>query len=201
LRRLVIDLPLRDHHYLGDDDGEDSIDFADETRAILRRAFSQLTAVEIFCSVRDELYLYSNDGWPAYPFEDSLSVWPSWPRLKVLALYNQDIGRSAFWPDLANLGYLETLVLTRADGLGYVDMKAEWRRHCGDSKRGLNIVVVNVESDHQTLLGEAGWKEDNIKVRKDNVPTSYYGDENSTELCQEWVKRWMLRGEHPAHWT
>jgi len=125
-----------------------------------------------------------------------------WPNLKTVALYNKDIGADGFWADIGKLEDLKTLVLTRADGLEEVDMKAEWKRCCGDEKRGLEIVLVNVESQHREPVGRASWKDgDKVRVREVNVPTSYYGDEDPIWLCQDWVKRWTLRGEAPAEWT
>lgn len=189
LRRLVVDMPFR------------NFDFGDKfnTQSILRRGFSQLTALEEFCSVRDELYLdlfnsenQSSERWR----------WSVWPKLRILALYNKDVGAEGFWEDVGKLGGLETLVFTRADGLEEVDMKVEWRRSCGDEKRRLEVLLVNVESQHRVPVGKANWKDgDKVKVREANVPTSYYGDEDPIVLCQEWVKRRMLRGEAPVDWT
>lgn len=191
---FAVDLPLR---YYADEDDEAENEQMLNTRAILRRAFCQLTMLETFCSVRDELFLpKSYRGHVVTDF----SVWPFWPKLKTLALYNQDIGMGEFWRELGKLKYFETLVLTRSDALEYVDMKGAWRLHCGDKKRGLDIVLVNVESLHSELAGRERWKEDEISVRELNVPTSYYGDEDVIELCQEWVKRRVLRGNKPADW-
>ena len=191
IRHLVIDMPLREYQ-------EDNRGMTDHARATLRLAFSQLTALETFCSVRDELFLENSD-------RDFTAirppVWSFWPNLKTLALYNEDVDKPNFWSELGKLKDLKTLVLTRADGLEYVDMKLEWRKHRGDEKRGLEIVLVNVASLHKRPMGREAWKDDNITVREVNVPISYYGDEDEIELCQEWVKRRMLRGEKPADWT
>lgn len=200
LRHLVIDMPLRDWDHDGDDEAE--IRQTRKTQATLRRAFSQLTMLETFCSIRDELFL------PTYPRGElggytvgERTVWPLWSNLKTLALYNQDVMGEDFWEKLGKLKYLETLVLTRADGLMDTDMKQSWRRHCGVEKRGLDIVLVNVENYREELRGSERWKEDEISVRELDVGTSYYGDEDEIELCQEWVKRRVLRGVEPRDWN
>lgn len=168
LRHLVIDMPLRDWDHEGDD--EAGIEQAHKTQTILRRAFSQLTMLESFCSIRDELFL------PTYSRSHRVTcertVWPLWPNLKKIALYNQDVSSSDFWVRLGLLKFLETLVLTRSDGLMQIDLKNSWRRGCGDKKRGLEIVLVNVESLHEELWARERWKEDEIKVKELNVPTS-----------------------------
>ena len=163
-------------------------------RPVLRRAFEQLVALELFCSVRDELYLDCEEGPlnAQEPFVWSLY----WQKLRTLALYNQDVSTPRFWLGLARLAYLETLVLTRSDGLEEVDMKREWSKYCGDKDRGLSVLLVNVQSQHRVPLGKAGWsEEDKVTMKEVNVPVSYYGDENEIDLCQEWVKRRMLKSE------
>jgi hypothetical protein len=77
-------------------------------------------------------------------------------------------------------------------------MKGQWKEH--GENRVLDIILVNVECSHETPLGEERWKKDNVSVRKLDVPTSYYGDEDEVVLCQEWVKRRMLSAEEPAQW-
>jgi hypothetical protein len=119
-----------------------------------------------------------------------------WPKLRTLALYNPGVSAAQFWPCLGRLGHLETLVLTRSDGLESVDMKGEWREHCGDKERRLRVVLVNMECEHRVPMVREGWrKEDEVIVREANVPVSYYGDDDDRELCREWVKQRMLRGE------
>lgn len=189
LRRLVVDIPFRD------------FDIADifETQALLRDAFSKLTALETFCNVRDELFLdlihprnHIRERWE----------WTTWPNLKTLALYNKDVSTDGFWAELGRLEGLETLVFTRADGLDEVDMKVEWKKHCKDERRGLEIVLVNVQSGHREVAGRERWKDkDKIRITEVNVPTSYYGDDDPICLCQDWVKRRMLRGEPPTEWN
>lgn len=182
-------MPLRSYY---------SEDDALGIRPILRSAFADLPALEEFCSVRDELYL---DTLVA-PSEEWL-VWSLWPKLRTLALYNVDVLNHRFWEGLRQLENIETVVLTRSDGLEEVDIKREWRKQFDEATeaRSLSIVLVNVEAEHKVLVGRDSWKEDDkMQVRELNVPTSYYGDEDPIVLCQQWTKRSVLHGEPVAYW-
>jgi hypothetical protein len=189
LRRLVVDIPLRSLY-----PEDDTLNI----RPILRSAFKKLTSLELFCSARDELFL-DCAGWPAN--RDEVNVWSLWPKLKVLALYNCDVDpawsvTSPFWRDLAALKNLEILVLTRCDGVQDVDFKAEWNARCGKGSAGLDVVFVDVDGGHGILeTVEEPRDGDKVAVMVGRVPTSYYGDEDIIELCQDWIKRAMLRGE------
>jgi len=172
--------------------------YLDDSRPILRSAFENLTELEEFCSIRDELYL---DTLLA-PSEEAL-VWSLWPKLRTLALYNVDVWSQRFWKGLRQLENIETVVLTRGDGLGVVDIKREWNKQFGKltETRSLNIVLVDIEAEHQ-ILGKDSWKKDDtMQVKVLNVPTSYYGDEDPVALCQQWTKRSVLLGEPVARWT
>lgn len=102
LTRLVIDMPLRSL-YPADDHNH--------VRPTLHAAFASLTALEDFCSVRDELFCDTTEARTEPP------VWASWPRLKRLALYNADVTSSSFLAGLRDCRALTHLVLTRPDGL------------------------------------------------------------------------------------
>lgn len=105
LKRLVIDMPLRSSY--PDEPAGRSI------RPTLRHAFKKLKKLEEFVSVRDELYLSTvfPDDWTVEP-----PVWSFWPRLRKLALYNQDIDED-LPKALRQLPTLELLLLTRPDGV------------------------------------------------------------------------------------
>ncbi len=162
----------------------------------MREAFESLVELEIFCSAQDELYLFGTR-----PSEYSDQVWPAWPKLRILALYNSVVTEVGYWQALARLEFLETLVLTRSDGQDDVDVKAEWRR-VARNKRPLTILMVNVEEDRlwRPLRGKKDWVEDEIVVKEINVPTSYYGDEDVIDLCQVWVKKKILQGVPVEEW-
>lgn len=104
LRSLVIDMPLRSLYPEDDHNG---------VRPILRAAFSALTGLENFVSVRDELFLNTTEA------RDEPEVWATlWPKLQCLALYNLDLGAEGIWNQLANLPCLQAAVFGRADGYG-----------------------------------------------------------------------------------
>lgn len=66
--------------------------------------------------------------------------------------------------------------------------------------RPLKVVLVNVENDQPIHLA-GRWKWDKtdplhlVQVSKYDVPTSFYGDEDPIELCQQWVKAAAVRGD------
>jgi hypothetical protein len=184
LRRLVIDIPVRSFRPEGDNFG---------IRLILQKAFTQLTSLELFCSARYQLFLdYLEDdiGW--FKGFEKANVWP---RLRTLALYNCDLSSERLWLALSMAERLETLVLTRADGVQEVDFRSEWIAR-GNGDRGLTVWFVDVDGGRgvpETI--EEPDESDKIKIMVGRVPTSYYGDEDVIELCQNWIKRLALRGE------
>ncbi|KAE9362841.1 hypothetical protein N431DRAFT_357997 [Stipitochalara longipes BDJ] len=184
LRHLVIDMPLRSLYPEDDDLG---------IRRILHDSFAPLTSVELFCSARDELFLSYDKDWHTY--RTRVNVWSLWPKLKTLALYNCDLTSETFWRDIGALDILETLVLTRADGVREVDLRREWSR-CGKGDKKLTVWFVDVDGGHgipETI--EEPKEGDKITIKVGCVPTSYYGDEDEIDLCQNWIKRAALKGE------
>lgn len=188
IKKLVIDMPLRQANWL--------------PFPRLTNAFGLLTSLELFCSVRDELFLGWLDDLP--PHDSGIPVWTLWPNLKTLALYNPDVSQRRFWQEMKNLSKLETLVLTRADGLLDIEFWEELSAYTQSdvrSKAGvtspLKVLVINVESQHSVLRGTQSPRneKDHFIVKKLNVPTSYYGDDDIIELCQAWVKRNILKGK------
>jgi hypothetical protein len=189
LRRLIIDIPLRSLYPEED---------KNHIRPLLRDAFSTLTSLEFFCSVRDELYLDT----VLYPLSlNQAPVWSFWPKIKTLALYNELVTMDKFWIGLGKLEYLEAVVLTRADGLEEVDLRREWETHGNKNAKDVNFVLVNIQAHHR-LRGELVYSEveGKVGVWEVNVPTSYYGDDNAMDLCQDWVERRMLSGESVRDW-
>lgn len=204
LRRLVIDMPLRSLY-----PADDHLN----VRKTLREGFSLLTELEEFTSVRDELYLDILE--PEWRTERETAVWTMWPKLRRLALYNVDADER-FWKSVRNMRELDTVVLTRADGLESTCMKSEYlgtTSGVGTSDdmgnvveeetapaRPLKVVVVNISSNQPNYLA-GRWKWDKVdpnnvmKVMTYDVPTSFYGDENPIYLCQNWAKTAALRGE------
>lgn len=200
LRRLVIDMPLRGY--------TDELEVAlVASRKTLRGAFELLTQLEVFCSVRDELYLSSIDrnvpDWRDLEIREA-DVFTFWPKLRTLALYNVDIlfeprlmAPGSFWREVVDLRDLENLILTRCDGLDEIRFEDMWKE-CERNKnrdKKLDVVIANVEGEHRLHFPQGHLKIDKaLSIRQVNVPIGYYGDEDPIELCQEFIKRRMLNG-------
>lgn len=152
----------------------------------LRKALGNLGMLEEFCSAQDgglDLYMTPNNP-----------IWEGWPNLKVLAIYNPLLDEH-FWLHMSLFPLLHTLVATRADAADDMDVKVFWRRWTENSGRPLKVDLVNVESEHRSPAGSSDWRaSDVMRVRRVNVPISYYGDENPITVCQDWVRNTALRG-------
>lgn len=208
LERLVIDIPLRSLY-----PADDHLN----VRKTLREAFSLLTNIEEFVSVRDELFLDLLE--PEWRTEREIAVWRQWPRLKRLALYNVAADET-FWASVRGMHDLETVVLTRADDLESVCIKNHYLNaiptsdstgeaggateaettHQKPRIRPLRVILVNISNQQPNrLAGRQNWAkidaENVVKIMLYDVPTSFYGDENPWTLCQQWVNTASLRGE------
>jgi hypothetical protein len=187
LRRLVVEMPLRhlffEMHSL-------------HVRQLLHNAFAKLTSLELFCSARDDLFLVSAVEQSIFAQEPRvLSPWSCWRKLKTLALYNIDLSSAAFWHDLVAMDNLQTLVLTRADSVQEVDFRNKWIE-CGNGHKSLTVWFVDIDGGRGIPERIEESKEgDKVTIKIGRVPTSYYGDEDEIELCQDWIKRSALRGE------
>ncbi|KAL4946709.1 hypothetical protein BDV06DRAFT_218172 [Aspergillus oleicola] len=176
LTRLIIDMPLRylypeeDIHYL---------------RPILRAAFSRMTALEEFTSVRDELYL-ATDPVPELD-EAALEageipelqpmVWSFWPNLSRLALYNVAVDHGQFLGGLQKCQRLTHLVLVRPDGLAE-EVDPEKMGMDKDFLPALQrLVIVNTGLGflHTSPFDEASW-EASFVGRLDALRKSRGGD-------------------------
>lgn len=202
IKRLVVDIPLRSLS-----PADDHLD----VRRTLREGFAELSHIEEFVSVRDELYLdVLEPTWRRVGQPAKSMAWTAWPYLRRLALYNVFAGTS-FWADVRRLSRLETVVLTRADalreiclkraylGAGGAGMSGEVDASSEAEPRPLKVVLVNVFYDQPNgLEGQSRWDEVDPKhvvdVMNYDVPTSFYADEDVESLCQEWVKTAALRG-------
>ncbi|KAF1982488.1 hypothetical protein K402DRAFT_397567 [Aulographum hederae CBS 113979] len=128
LKRLVVDMPLRNL-----EPWDDRLN----VRPPLRTAFSQLVNLEEFCSARDELFLDLHDRTERII---ERPVWTLWPKLRKLALYNQDIEDPLFVAGLMTLRNITHLALTRTDGLGDRELHQEFL-HCGEEK--LRVLLID----------------------------------------------------------
>lgn len=176
LAKLVINLPLRSHY------PEDDVDLG--LRRTLRRAFLQLSNLEEFTSVQDELYLDSE-------IEGAQSiVWTTWPRLQRLALYNPQIDDPDFQIALRKSEKLTTLVVTRSDGLeeGTEDL----RRILSPSS---TVLLVDAAlSGHG--LPFVGREPDDQAARVIDVRVIGNSERvNAIHLCQDWICHEALQGK------
>lgn len=188
LRVLVIDMPLRS---LRPEDDVNSV------RSLLRKGFSSLVNLEMFVSVRDELYLDI-----LCPRGDERPVWATcWPKLRCLSLYNVDFDTEGIWGWLVGKRQLEMAMFARPDGydsdgehnqsfftwtrLTGIDVKRRWLRALelhgsADGQQRLptftTLVFIDSELRVQPDFGrfQPGWREldpDNkIQVLLADVP-------------------------------
>lgn len=148
LKRLLIDMPLRS--YYPDEPGSPNL------RAVLRKAFLSLTALEEFVSVRDELYLSTRtpSDYSAEP-----PVWSTWKNLQRLALYNLDtntgdddyhVADNWFMPAIvSSMPNLQVLVMTRPDMEAQSLLWQLWHQAWSHS---LRLAIVNTWRDHPLIL-------------------------------------------------
>ncbi|KAF2012631.1 hypothetical protein BU24DRAFT_425269 [Aaosphaeria arxii CBS 175.79] len=175
LKRLIIDIPLRNLY-----PEDDHLD----VRRILREGFLSLENLEEFVSVRDELFL------DTIQHSDEPAVWKKWSALKRLALYNVDADE-AFWSDIARMPQLQTLVLTRADGLRECNIKNCYSKF--SKGRAMKVLLINVATDQVgfSQLLRNGWDyadpEKKMTIMTYNIP-SLYADEGPIEVCQDFVR-------------
>ncbi|KAF1967024.1 hypothetical protein BU23DRAFT_484864 [Bimuria novae-zelandiae CBS 107.79] len=171
LKRLIIDMPLR------------SLNVEDVHHLVilqtLQQGLSRLEHLEEFVSVRDEIIF---DPWSG---EVPLT---HWPKLKRLANYNPTANRG-FWRSMAGrMKHLETLVLTRADGLRDCDIKAQYFSCCN---RPIKVLLINVDSQQMRYgnFRRGGWAADKNKIMTImtySIPL--FMDDDAEEVCQDYVK-------------
>ncbi|CAG8953927.1 hypothetical protein HYFRA_00010888 [Hymenoscyphus fraxineus] len=195
LKRLVIDMELRSLYPEDDDEG---------IRPILRMAFEKLTAIEVFCSTRDELFL--NLHWPLHP---EPPVWSYWKNLTTLALYNVDMEN--FMPYVKVMDSIKTLVLTNADSID--DLHERWNgefhgytgyeicptrpstvaamRELLKDEQHLEIIIVN-NHDYQDFLDEALGTSRYLTTSFVDVPMP--PNVHYPEALQEWTRNLIISG-------
>jgi len=138
--------------------------------------------------LRHELFLgdWQNELAPA---------WTLWPNLRRLALYNVDM-TAKFWHAVAAMPCLDTLVLTRADGLADVCIKTEYFSR--GAQGSIKVLLVNVANGHEKRIQRQDWDAVDptmrMRVMLCHVPASADGDVEPPELCQEYVKNRALSG-------
>ncbi|KAF9734040.1 hypothetical protein PMIN06_006289 [Paraphaeosphaeria minitans] len=182
LKRLIIDIPLRSVYPERDRQG---------VRNILREGFQRLEHLEEFVSVQDELFLdlYWHGGEQAF--------WTRWSKLRRLALYNP-ASHPSFWRDVAKMENLETIIMTRADGLRDYDIKSQYFRHCN---KPLKVLLINIDSQQMRYgnFRRGNWDvadpKRNMTVMTYSIPL--FMDDDPNEVCQDYVR---IGAEHGTIW-
>ncbi|TID20277.1 hypothetical protein E6O75_ATG07737 [Venturia nashicola] len=198
LKRLVSNIPLRSLY------PEEDMNLV---RPVLRKAHMKLVNLEEFTSVTDELFLATKpDHWNNEP---ELDVWTLWPNLRRLALYNVLVSEK--WADsIKTMTHLETLALTRADGLAQFPLPQTFAQR--DHFQALRILIINERTfkfDDEVNMGQGetyvGSNGDEIAVPNMSdfkgtveivkVPVTIYGGlENSMKAIQRRVRDAALEG-------
>ncbi|GJC99472.1 hypothetical protein ColKHC_08298 [Colletotrichum higginsianum] len=186
LRRLVVDMPFGS--LSGYDDHLD-------VRPTLTDGFQRLSKLEELVCLRD---------YPALTFMPqtfTVNCWSLWPKLRRVVLFRAPMSSHWLWYDVANTASLELVVLARPLDLGSANIKDDYhhmlKTHDYLAPRKLRVVLADVESDLAEVQ-TANWAERDpdglIAVERYHIPTSFYGDEDTDELCCGWVKTAALNG-------
>ncbi|RDW81379.1 uncharacterized protein DSM5745_04936 [Aspergillus mulundensis] len=215
LTRLVIDMPLR-HLYPEDD--------VYQLRPILRTAFSRMTQLEEFVSVRDELYLgtFMPQGTLEQEQGPNLepAVWSFWPNLQRLGLYNVAVDSRQFIEGLRRCSNLTHLVLVRPDGLTEDVSPEQLGLEFLPALQRLIIVNTGLGFVHDLPVDEGTWNESFLgqlealrragagsKCSDSELVISYLSlrmpfgrddGEGDIAICQEWLGQQATSG---ALWT
>lgn len=106
------------------------------------------------------------------------------PNLKRLAITFQEIKD----PQLQfcfSTSSLQTLVMLRPPELLSRDLDLIFSSYTGKS---LDVVFVDVNSNHRTPTGTRSWEEDDtVRIWEMDVPTSFYGDDDDLILADEHI--------------
>ncbi|WYZ42763.1 hypothetical protein EsH8_VI_000462 [Colletotrichum jinshuiense] len=186
LKRLVVDMPFGS--LSGYDDHLD-------VRPTLTDGFQRLSKLEELVCLRD---------YPALTFMPqtfTVNCWSLWPKLRRVVLFRAPVSSHWLWYDVANTAQLEQVVLARPLGLESANIKDDYhhmlKSHDYMVPRKVKIVLADVESDMPEIQ-TAGWAEYDpdglVTVERYHIPTSFYGDEEATALCCDWVKTAALNG-------
>jgi hypothetical protein len=113
------------------------------------------------------------------------------PNLKRLAITFQEIKE----PQLQfcfSTSSIQTLVMLRPPELLSRDLDFIFSSYKGNS---LDVVFVDVNSNHRTPVGTRSWQEDDaVRVWEMDVPTSFYGDEDDLVLADEHIWTYGVDG-------
>ncbi|KAG7084807.1 alcohol dehydrogenase GroES-like domain-containing protein [Colletotrichum scovillei] len=186
LKRLIVDMPFGT--LSGYDDHLD-------VRPTLTDGFQRLSKLEELICLRD---------YPALTFMQqtfTVNCWSLWPNLRRVVLFNAPMSSHWLWYDIANTAQLEQVVLARPLVPPRINVKDDYYHMLNSydhlTPRKIKIVLADVESDLpeiETTRWDEYDPEGMLAIEKYDIPTSFYGDENATDLCCDWVKMAALNG-------
>lgn len=107
------------------------------------------------------------------------------PNLKRLAITTQEMNEDGTLEFCFSISSLQSLAFLRPLELQSTDIDRIFSCYKGHS---LDVILVDVNSNHRTPLGTRAWKDDDkVRIWEVDVPTSFYGDEEDVVLCDCWI--------------
>ncbi|CAO2656572.1 Nn.00g053750.m01.CDS01 [Neocucurbitaria sp. VM-36] len=127
---------------------------------------------------------------------DVIDYFPFPPfNLKRLAITVQEM-KDAQLDFCFSISSLQTLIFLRPPELTSADIDLLFEAYKGKS---LDVVLVDVNSNHRTPRGTRSWKlDDTVRIWEADVATSFYGDDDDLILCDSWIWTHGLEG---SLWT
>lgn len=117
------------------------------------------------------------------------------PNLKRLAITVQEM-RDTPLDFCFLIPSLQMLVFLRPPELAAKDVDLFFDAYTGNS---LDIVLVDVNSNHRTPTNTRSWNDDDkVRVWEADVATSFYGDDDDLILCDNWI---WTHGVDGTLWT
>jgi hypothetical protein len=152
---------------------------------------SEINAVKPFLG-RNNIFLHMpclEELVVSYDVVDYFPLPP--PSLKKLAITVQEMG-SAQLNFCFSISSLQTLVFLRPPELVSADIDRLFSFYKGKS---LDVVLVDVNSNHRTPTGTRSWNgDDHVRIWELDVPTSFYGDEVELILCDNFIWTHGVKG-------
>lgn len=113
------------------------------------------------------------------------------PNLRRLAVTTQAIAplQKCYYLVIPSL---ETLIFLRPPALTAQDIDQLANSYTGKS---LDVVLVDVNSNHRTPSGTRSWSDDDIvRIWECDVPISFYGVDDELILCDDWIWTHGVKG-------
>ncbi len=191
LKRLIVDITLRCGHLNEDDAG---------IITTLRQGFSKLENLEELVIVQNALLLRTTVT------VDHYASWRRFRKLRRLAVY-QAYASPQFWEDVAKMPQLETVVLTRAEGLKHTNIKTNYFQH---ADRPLKVLLIDGEDDQIRFSAMRRERWDAVDPHKKMTVMTYnipmFMNDDPRQVCRDYVRTgaeygtlWDWEGEVIQH--